>query len=81
VYEEKTKIVETVVKVAEKAIADSNNKDKEVFDGQTIEAKENMLVEAKKKTETLATDTLWAEKKAYADQRNLENAKEEYVVT
>lgn len=54
-FEEKDTIVNTVVKEAEEAIINSNNKDKEVFDGQTIEVKEQLAKDAKVLTETLAT--------------------------
>ena len=48
-------IMNTVVKEAEEAIINSNNKDNEVFDGQTIEAKEQLAMDAKIMTETLST--------------------------
>lgn len=76
IFEEKTTIVDTVVKEAEVAITNSNNKDKEVFDGQTIEAKEQLAADAKKLTETLALETMAAEKKAFNDEREALIAKE-----
>ena len=54
-FNEKEEIVKNVVKEAEEAIINSNNKDKEVFDGQTIEAKEQLAKDAKILTETLST--------------------------
>jgi len=74
-FKEKTTIVEKAVEECDKAIMNSNNKDKEVFDEETIEAKETMLVAARKKTEQLAAENLANEKKAFNDQKDLKNAK------
>ena len=75
-FEEKDTIVNTVVKEAEEAIINSNNKDKEVFDGQTIEVKEQLAKDAKVLTETLATLKQTQEKQAFNDERSATVAKE-----
>ena len=76
VFEEKTEIFNTVYKEAEVAIVNSNNKDKEVFDNQTFEAKEQKSIDTKKLTETLAAETQIAYQKAYNDEREAAVAKE-----
>lgn len=75
-FNEKEEIVKNVVKEAEEAIINSNNKDKEVFDGQTIEAKEQLAKDAKILTETLSTLKQTQEKESFNAERAAQVAKE-----